>query len=317
MILFSIPVHEKPLVILDQVRNFLFFNPNSHILLHVSRNMTTQDQCELKECIKPYHQVHLNPVQLYSGWADGTLLKIHVENMRYAIRANIPFTHFCLHASNDLFVKEGLFEWIEGYFAGFDQMNTQKNNPVYQQIQHFKKDHLSQKLTASQQLQTILGSQIEGSFYHRDAVVHLVTILNNNSMGEIEGFFSLGYHKLKSARGYLFRIIESLLRNIKSATLITPFCREEVYFPTLTWRYIKQKPTRKFNYCYVNWHRNLEITQEEIDWVRDSNLSALHQAKNLYIPEKVLPEIRYFAVKRIHRDINDPLRRYINKTIEL
>jgi hypothetical protein len=86
-----------------------------------------------------------------------------------------------------------------------------------------------------------------------------------------------------------------------------------VYFPTLVSDQLEKGKVQKMNYCFVNWHRNLQIITEEINWIRESNFKMLHKSKNVSFDTSDEDEIAYFAVKRVERDLEDPIRMYINE----
>ena len=310
MLLFSIPVHEKPEVVLNQIENFKYFNPNCIVVLHVSLGMSVADYNRLEALLEDLDFVYINPTRLQTGWADGTLFKAHLETMRFAIREGIAFSHFCLHASNEMFVKTGLEDWVNGYDAGFDQVNEGKNNPVYQQIDHFKKDIFSSRILRRNGLERVLGSQVEGTFYSRELVELIIERLAGHSLGELGRFFSLGEMSSGILRSKVFRITEVVLRRLGFAKRITPFCKEEVYFPTLVGDLLGERMTRKMSYCFINWHTNLTIKENEIDWIRQNNIEALHESKNFRTTTH-LGAFNYFTVKRVDRDISNPVRQYI------
>ncbi len=314
-LLFSIPVHEKPDVIVDQLNNFLLFNPNSNIILHLSRQMIDADVENLRSLIQNFSSVYINTVRFYSGWGDGSLIKIHLSNFEYALNAKIEFTHCCLHASNDMFVRKGLDFWVDGFDAGFDRINKGKNNPVYQQIDHFSRDFSSVILAKKYKITKVLGSQIEGSFYSRELIVKLLERVNSRNLWDLPFIFSMGIHSLNSFRYKIYLWTERILRLMSFPIKITIFCREEVYFPTLVFEFIKK--SRPFNYCYINWSNGLKLTNEEIIECAKGNNQILIQKKKFDTNVRRLEEVQFFAVKRVERDINDPQRKFISQLLTI
>lgn len=305
-LLFSIPVHEKPEVIKNQIDNFLFFNPNCVIVIHLSKQMSCDDVENLKYLIKDLNSVFVNPERFFSGWGDGSLIKIHLSNFEYAISSNIEFSHCCLHASNDMFVRRGLDLWVDGFDAGYDTINKGKNNPVYQQINHFSRDLSSRVLSKKYSIERVLGSQIEGSFYSRDLILKLLERVNAHSLWDIPYIFSMGLHPLSSWRYKIYLWTERVLRYARSPVKITIFCREEVYFPTMIYEFIKK--SRPFNYCYINWSNNLKLSNSEIDECSKGNDQLLIKIKGLDVAPELEKELSFFAVKRIERDIKNEQR---------
>lgn len=81
-ILFSIPVHEKPEVVLDQINNFLHFNPDCCIVLHISSGFRF-DSDHISEdgffsALGDIDRVYVNPNRLRSGLED--IIQCHISN---------------------------------------------------------------------------------------------------------------------------------------------------------------------------------------------------------------------------------------------
>ncbi len=315
MILFSIPVHEKPEVVENQIQNFLKYNPGASILLHISKQMPPKEVAQVRQLTRTYPQLFINPIQLYTGWADGCQFKIHLSNFQYALNQQIPFQYIALHASNDLFIQRGLQQYIQNYDAGFDAITPLKYNPVAQQKINLEKHFFFRRLMKKNKLKTVIPSQVEGTFYRRDIVEILCNRLNPKNTYDFPYLFSIGYHSKNSIRYKLFSFIEKVLRNL-NITVIHPNPLEEVFFPTFAADKIQQPLT--FPYCYVNWANGLNITQEEITAIRNNDKPAWAQhCKQLsHLTSQQLQSIEFFAVKRINRDISDPLRIYITQELD-
>ncbi len=106
MILFSIIVHERPEVIVNQIDNFKYFNQGCQFVLHFSAWMSHIDVLLTKKLLASRDYIYFNDSQMWSGHGDGTQMKMHVLNYLYAKKIGIVFEYFCLHASNDMFVKK-------------------------------------------------------------------------------------------------------------------------------------------------------------------------------------------------------------------
>ena len=132
-------------------------------------------------------------------------------------------------------------------------------------------------------------------------------------MYDLRGIFSFGIHPKRGWRWWIYRFVEISLRWFKLKVRISVYCKEEVYFPTLVSDQIDKGNWRKLNYCFVNWHRNLQITTEEINWIKESNFEMLHKSKNVSFEILDNDDIAYFAVKRVERNLEDPIRKYINE----
>lgn len=107
-IIFSIPVHEKYEVILDQCLNFHFFNPNSGIVLHFSKGFNAQssqiDKNTFDKAIEKLDYVFINPYSVRTGWYD--IIQAHISNFEFILKNNIDFDYFSLCASNELFLEK-------------------------------------------------------------------------------------------------------------------------------------------------------------------------------------------------------------------
>ncbi len=315
MILFSIPVHEKPEVVENQIQNFLKYNPGAAILLHISKQMPPEEVAQIQQLTSTYPQLFINSNQLYTGWANGCQFKIHLSNFHYALNQQIPFQYIALHASNDLFIQYGLQQYIQNHDAGFDAITPLEHNPVALQKTNLEKHFFFRRLLNKYQLKTILPSQLEGTFYHRNIVEILCQRLHPKNTFDFPYLFSIGYHSKNSIRYKLFSFIEKVLRNL-NITIIHPNPLEEVFFPTFAADKIQQ--SRSFPYCYVNWAKGLNITQEEIIAIRanDKQAWAQHCKQLSYLSPQQVQSIEFFAVKRINREITDPLRTYITQELD-
>lgn len=117
-LLFSIPVHEQPKVVRDQIDNFLKFNPGSVVVLHVSRgfrNFALATSGLMRESAS----VLVNP-ERFDTSSQG-LLQVHLSNFNYAV-SKTDFSHFVLHSSNDMYVRSGLADHMNGIDAAVRPM---------------------------------------------------------------------------------------------------------------------------------------------------------------------------------------------------
>ena len=130
--------------------------------------------------------------------------------------------------------------------------------------------------------------QLEGSFYRMDVfeemLQHLDTLKRNVSWSRLSR--------------------PSLMRRRWPQLFWNPhYPREEVYFPTALVA-CGLRPTAA-PYTYMNWKYNLDVCREDVDAVRRRDYLAL--------PDFEVSEVQeLFAVKQVPRQLDDPLRRYIN-----
>ncbi|MEQ1823375.1 MAG: hypothetical protein ABL949_12775 [Fimbriimonadaceae bacterium] len=107
-LLFSIPVHEQPKVVRDQIDNVLKFNPGSVIVLHISQSFSAL-QLATSRLMRESKNVFVNP-ERFDTSKQG-LFPIHFSNYRYA-RNKADFSHFVIHSSNDMYVRSGLASYL-------------------------------------------------------------------------------------------------------------------------------------------------------------------------------------------------------------
>ena len=105
----SIPVHEKKDVVLDQIMNIKFYIENPVIVLHISKDFYENEHGDFHE-LKEIKNVYINPENLETGW--GNILLTHVSNYYY-IKGMVEFDYFILHASNDMYLKTGIEDYIK------------------------------------------------------------------------------------------------------------------------------------------------------------------------------------------------------------
>lgn len=318
----SIPVHEKPDVIQNQILNFHKYIPDSIIVLHVSKGFF--DKHSLDE-IGYQRNVYINPTHLDTKWSN--IIQTHISNYEF-IRNQLDFDYFILHASNDMYIRSGFEQYIQNYEAGFNIRKVIKQdshwwpgNAAFQDIQ------LKKIMQACGQTM-IIASQVESSFYRKDVMEKI-------------------YHILK------------LFQCDFARDLVYP--REEIYFPTIasslvSWSKIGYTTTfsevHRFDRKlwkirnitrYIFWNLRLScVFPERLYWkleqvYNDRLFETRFYKTTPHIIERILKgDKRYieknsylndgsgqfrlydseiFSVKRINRDISDPVRKYINELL--
>lgn len=299
MILFSILVHEKPEVVLDQIENFQYFNPNSYIILHVSAWMSDNDLLRLENAIKQTPSVYINSTRIWSWHGDGSQLKMHVSNFLYFLeKIRLDFDYFCMHASNDMFVKHWLSDFIDNYDAGFRINDMQK----WWQMRHAKHDNILRKIMKQYRLNKIVWGQLEGSFYKKNI---METIISRITWGlKHRKLFTFNvFHARFISVIFNIKFIQRIIKNIFPGFI---YAKEEIYFMTLSQDLIASFSIH--NYCYMNWEAWLKITTEEIDNIVLNNWNLLPIYSSYDFSSK---DFDFFAVKRVDRNMADPIRNYI------
>lgn len=268
-ILFSIPVHEKLEVVLDQLMNVFTLNPDSGVVLHLSPAFDYQNsKISLLQFNSILRQIGgdviINPQSVRTGFFD--IIQAHISNFKYASSV-CEFEYFALLASNELFIKNGLIDYVKNYDSGVNDGII----PVTSKTRTGKsahKDQVLHRILDDMNSKDIYWSQIEGSFYKSE--------IFNQMCKEIEKFFDY--------------------RTIGPNDL---YAREEVYFPTVFWGLFKQQDnlsiSTKGMFTYVPWGRlTLSVSLAEV-------IKYAEKSSNI------------FCVKRVARNLNDPIRIYIRQ----
>lgn len=173
-IVVSIPVHEKPEVINNQIDNFNHYIDNVYIVLHISKSFFetySLDEIVLKE------NVYVNPTHLDTKWAD--IIQAHISNFHF-ICSVLEFDYFVLHASNDMYIKKGFSQYIENYDAGFNIHKIIKKDSHWWPGRTALEDtQLSNMMNAIGQTM-VIASQIESSFFKKGIMGEIVDVIEQN-----------------------------------------------------------------------------------------------------------------------------------------
>ncbi|WP_295095950.1 hypothetical protein, partial [Ruminococcus sp.] len=124
-IVFSIPIHEKFEVVLDQIINFFHFNPDCAIVYHISQGFNYKtSQLSKEEFVKAIDiigNVYINPESVRTGGAD--IIQAHLSNFKY-IASVVDFVFFSMCSSNELFIKAGLTGFVNDHDCGIEFLDV-------------------------------------------------------------------------------------------------------------------------------------------------------------------------------------------------
>lgn len=291
MILISLLVHEKPEVILDQIANFKKYAPEAGIVIHPARQFA--ESSNILEELGGIDGVWVNPQPFYTGF--GLVLKCHVSNFQFAQEVGIPFTHYCLHASNDMFVRPGMEDYVRQHDFGFFQHDLASDSDLFSQwIPDFHQDRAYRKIMREiGSAPTHFASQVEGTFYPKEAFDRFARLVRRHAWRE--SLWLPGYVHGTSLP--LVHMVNKLGRTRGRRKYMGKYSypREEFYqanfFPAIC-------PSPAPPYCFMNWEAELKVTTQDIADIR-----------NGLIPLEGYDAL--FAVKRVARDLDDPLRKMI------
>lgn len=291
MILLSLPVHESVEVVLDQVANLRRFAPDAHVIIHPARQFL--EASDIKAAVAGLGGVILNEKPIYTAF--GTVMKCHVSNFLYAEGIGLDFTHFCHHSSNDMLVRDGVEKYVTERNFGFQKIDAfmeEYNFSFWRE--NFRDDKaFSNMLEKANRPSRILCSQVEGTFFPRDAYQNFARDFMKYAWKELGRFipYAHGTHLP------LLKFFDKLQKNPRRRKYCGKYFypREEFYLSNY-FSHMVCSPAPP--YCLMDWDNQLKVKQEQVDLIRSG--------KN---PIDGYDQL--FAVKRVGRSHDDPLRSYI------
>ena len=232
-IAFSLLVHEKPLVILDQIVNILTFNPNSIVVLHFNPNFRNNDCLNHKELIallENEDRVIVNPHPV--NVSIDNIIQGHLSN--YHCVENLEFDYFYLIASNELFVCHGAEDFVEKFDYGC--FHNKNNDWVY--FEKMSSDESLANILCQSSNQGYYLSQVEGSFYSKAIFSSMVGLIEKNF-------------------------------DYKNQKVVYP--REEIYFSSITGKMYQNLKRYNGCLCFINWKRGLFVSIKDVKKVIGSD----------------------------------------------
>jgi len=179
-IVFSIPIHEKFEVVLDQVINFFYYNNNCAIVFHISQGFNYESSLISKDSfiqiISKIGNVFVNPESVRTGLGD--IIQVHLSNFKY-ISTKAEFDFFCMSASNDMFIKKGMYDYIKNYDCGYCLVNVLNIDWHWRTGESAKKDDTLKRIMKELNTEVIYGSQIEGTYYKKELFANIVREIEN------------------------------------------------------------------------------------------------------------------------------------------
>lgn len=319
----SIPVHEKPDVIRDQINNIKKYFPEAEIVIHVSKEYFKQ--WKLEE-IGYFPGVYINPQHLETHWGD--ILLPHISNFNYIHSLNLDYDYFVMHSSNDMYVRYGVADYIKSYQAGFTFRYMKRPSSHWWPCEYAFKDPLLKALMDKIRQSRIVASQLEGSFYKREIIEKIMDFIQESIMDtkinqfkpytREEFFFSTVAETLVSPKDVGYPIVFSEVHRFDRIVWPTFKKIDDIYaiffHYFLSPRWLER--IKRFYSTIISQYGNFRITPEIIQKIRhlDNNFFL----ENLYLDDGTGAIRLYdkpsslFAVKRVPRDINHPLRLYIH-----
>lgn len=232
-VMFSIPVHERLEVLVDQLLNFKHFNPNSGFVIHFSKefdyNNSLLTKNDFLSIVNKFNNVYINPNSLRTGFGD--IIQAHLSN--FVCVKNVDFIYFAICASNELFIKPGVYKYMKKADCGV--MQNILNDRKWAHGEFVDKDIDFSNYLLTKNVSTVMLTRPEGQFYKK-ALFEKVEY-------EINSFY-----------------------NYKKIDALYP--REEVYFPTIIANLSSEDRLRissPFNYSAYHFTHLWDVTKNEVD----------------------------------------------------
>jgi len=271
-ILFSIPVHESNQTVINTIENARKYNPDCIFVLHVSKSFADFN-------IGNIDGVLINPIQFDTKHAHSQV-STHITNFIHACNCKINFTHFCILHTSEMYIKNGLNEYIKNldyslWFTPETQFYEWNWPPLYNAYN----SRVFKNLFDGQNYNNYLGNLIEGSFFSKELFLEITnwTIKNYDIINGMNVSYSL----------------------------------EEVYFPTLSYHLGKGCD---FGHPVCCFHHKTHYVDNitDVDDLRKNKMVTFWQPNNFRYLRIPFPGNNLYSIKRINRDLNDPIRSYIN-----
>lgn len=316
----SIPVHEEKDVIKDQIRNIQFYIQHPIIVLHVSADFYEKEKGSFDE-LYGLKDVYINSKHYPVKWGD--IAHVHISNFNY-IKAIIgEFDYFIIHASNDMYIRKGIENYIVQYEGGIQRRILKSRKSMWWPCEYAWKDKKLKEIMDRCKAEYPVGTQIEGCFFKREVFEKLETYLC-----DFESWEGVGYTREEI---YFSTVLYHIVPEEKIGY---PTTYSEVHrYDRGLWRLerllysFSMLPFVKgvfSEHKYEKWHcRMVELYKKRASYaisVRDikkirKHPTAIPGENRLkdYPGEYRLYDGNIFSVKRVPRNINHPLRRYIRR----
>lgn len=235
---------------------------------------------DFDETIRDLPNVYVNTISYTTNHGDSHF-GLHCQNYLFACSNKIDFTHFCVSHTSEMFVKPGVEELIsKSPYSLWYTRETMPRNMQWHPMLYANKSGVFDSLVPDRSW--YLGSLIEGTWVTKEIMDKIVA-------------WGRSYPKtLSQLQGWTF---------------------EEVAFPTLlNWFGNEQQVQEPYNAFF---DKNLEIA--DVDKVINGEpveLWAMNCWNTSGIPVLSNGDNKY-SVKRLSRDINDPVRQHIIRSTGL
>ncbi len=232
-IIFSIPIHQRLEVVLDQICNIQHFNPNCGIVFHLSRGFDYKTSLISKEeFFKQANRlgnVFINPESVRTGFCD--IIQAHMSNFDYVSKV-CDFKYFAICASNESFIRQGLVDYVNQFDCGYTVSSLTKASDWKFGDKLFRDNDLLDFMS-SMGYRRLDVTTPEGQFFKKNLMSDIVNA--------IRSFYD--YKQMKES-----------------------YPREEVYFSTMAYNmFHKAKVGSIFTYSAYHYKFLWDVTRREVD----------------------------------------------------
>lgn len=323
----SIPVHEKQDVVINQINNIKKYVPEAILVIHISSEM--EECADLEAFIANEDKVYCNPTRLRCGW--GNIIDAHISNFNY-LKSIVDFDYIMFHASNDMYIREGVEQYIAQFDAGFHVHKINKNSRWWPSVCALE-DPIIMEILNILGTELIVATQVESSFYSRELFDDIVEIIDK-ARKEVTRKTGFNYQKNYTREEVYFSTIAYYLIQEKGLLRGFPTTYSEVHdFDRALWRkqfitwgiyhrfglgrIIPRSTYNLYEKRYSDKFVRKNSTALSISTVKKLlNDQSKFLNKHLYLNDSVTKYRLYgeciFSVKRVPRAMEDPLRVFIN-----
>jgi|GEM_PF-971993 len=276
---FSLPVHERDDVVLNSIENIRKFNPGCAIVLHVSQ-LFRDFRTELFSAIP---DVHINPNRFQTKHGKG-FMRVHCSNYRHLEKCGVDFTHFCLIASNEMFVRAGLADYVNAAGSAFQAIRYQPGHPWHLFARGASRNPKVLALLRALNTDAVYGGQTEGQFFARAV------------FDKIASYYELAFG-------------DDELNDFETEELVPQTVAMALQLPP-------HPPFTLVDYLHTDFEINIDVVRR----LADPTLAGRMYIYLGPVGPDLFPSPHHrqrddsiFSVKRINRSLQDPVRQLITQ----
>lgn len=273
-VLFSVPVHESNDTIMGTIANARRFNGLQHrFMLHVDANWDGFDHS-----ITTIHGVHVNPQRWPTQHAHSQIAT-HMSNFKAAVDMGLDFAYVAILHTSEMFVRRGMHDHIYGTdHAIWFTPDTQPHAMSWPPMDNAMAMKLFQDLFPAGDRDRYLGNIIEGSWWRRELFQEMYD-------------WTVAHYELSQ--------------------LQFSWAAEECFFPTLAW-HLSGGGVHKHPYCAFHHADHYLPNMDLVHAIRAQQPVTYWQPHNFVYDYQPTSSAGLFSVKRINRDMTDPIRAAIS-----